>query len=73
MARVSADEESREQAVAKDDLFDFASAALQLAIVLASASVVIGIAWLAWLANGIGVVGFAFALLGWFAPALFAL
>jgi Domain of unknown function (DUF4337) len=47
MARARAAEEVRDQALAKDDLFDFASAALQLAIVLASASVVIGIAWLA--------------------------
>jgi hypothetical protein len=73
MARARAAEEVRDQALAKDDLFDFASAALQLAIVLASASVVIGIAWLAWLANGMGFVGFALALLGWFAPTPLAL
>lgn len=70
MARAKAAEEIRDRALAKDDLFDFASAALQLAIVLASASVVIGIAWLAWLASGIGLVGLAFAMLGWFAPTL---
>ena len=73
MARAKAAEEVRDRALAKDDLFDFASAALQLAIVLASASVVIGIGWLAWLAGGIGLVGLAFAMLGWFAPTLIAL
>ena len=73
MVRAKAAEEIRDRALAKDDLFDFASAALQLAIVLASASVVIGIGWLAWLAGGIGLVGLGFALLGWFAPTLIAL
>jgi hypothetical protein len=73
MARAKAAEEIRDRALAKDDLFDYASAALQLAIVLASASIVISIGWLAWLAGGIGVIGFAFALLGWLAPTLISL
>ncbi len=73
MARAKAAEEFRDRALAKDDLFDFASAALQLAIVLASASVVIGIAWLAYLAGGVGLIGFGLALLGWFAPMLITL
>jgi hypothetical protein len=54
-------------------MFDYGSASLQLAIVLASASIVIGITWLAWLAGGFGLIGFIFALLGWFAPMLIAL
>ena len=68
MVRAKAAEEIRDRALAKDDLFDFASAGLQLAIVLASASVVIGITWLAYLAGGVGIIGIVFALLGWFAP-----
>ena len=54
-------------------MFDFGSASLQLAIVLASASIVIGIMWLAWLAGGVGLIGVTFALLGWFAPTLIPL
>jgi hypothetical protein len=54
-------------------MFDYGSAALQLAIVLASASIVVGVAWLAWLAGAFGVIGVAFALLGWFAPTLIPL
>lgn len=73
VARAKAAEGVRDLALAKDDLFDFASASLQLAIVLASASVIIGITWLAYLAGGLGLIGFAIALLGWFAPTLIAL
>ena len=73
MARAQAAEAARDHALAQDDLFDYASAALQLAIVLASAAVVIGIAWLSWLAGGFGLIGLTFALLGWFAPTLTAL
>lgn len=72
-ARAKAAEEARDRALARDDLFDFASAALQLAIVLASASVIVGITWLAWLAGGMGLVGVAFAAAGWLAPGLLGL
>jgi hypothetical protein len=51
-------------------MLDVAAAALQLAIVLASASVVIGITWLAVAGGMLGVVGLVFALLGWLAPTL---
>jgi hypothetical protein len=54
-------------------MLDIASAALQLAIVLASASVVIGIVWLAWAGGSLGLVGLIFALLGWLAPTLIPL
>jgi hypothetical protein len=54
-------------------MFDHGSASLQLATVLASAPIVIGITWLAWLAGGFGSIGVAFALLGWFAPTLIPL
>jgi hypothetical protein len=68
--RAKAAEEVRDHALAADNMFDIASAALQLAIVLASASVVIGIAWLAWAGGALGLVGLTFAILGWFAPTL---
>jgi len=73
MARAKAAEEARDLALARDDMFDFASAAMQLAIVLASASVVIGVAWLAFVGGLVGFVGVGFALLGWFAPTLIAM
>jgi Domain of unknown function (DUF4337) len=70
VARAKAAEEARDRALATDNMFDVASAALQLAIVLASASVVIGVTWLAFAAGGLGILGLAFAVIGWFAPAL---
>jgi hypothetical protein len=48
--------------------FDLASAALQIAIVLASAEIITGVAALAWISGGLGVVGLAFSLIGYFAP-----
>jgi hypothetical protein len=69
-ARARAAEESRDHAMAADNVLDFSSAALQIAIVLASASVVLGITWLAWAGGGLGLIGIGFALLGWFAPTL---
>ena len=73
IARAKAAEENRDRALATDNMFDVASAALQLAIVLASASVVIGVTWLAWAAGGLGVLGLAFGVIGWFAPTLIPL
>ncbi len=73
MSRAKAAEEVREYALAVDNMLDIASAALQLAIVLASASVVIGIAWLAWAGGALGLIGWGFALLGWLAPTLILL
>jgi len=72
-ARAKAAEEARDRALAADNMFDYGSASLQLAIVLASASIVIGVMWLAWVAGGVGLIGVIFALLGWFAPTLIPL
>jgi hypothetical protein len=49
--------------------FEFASGALQIGIVLASASIITGIALLAWVSGGLGVVGLLFIAIGLFAPA----
>jgi hypothetical protein len=70
VARAKQAEAIRDRALAADNMFDYGSASLQLAIVLASASIVIGVTWLAWLGGGFGLIGLAFALLGWFAPTL---
>ena len=69
-ARAKAAEAVRDQALAADNMFDASSASLQLAIVLASASVVVGIVWLAWIGAAMGLVGLAFAVLGWVAPTM---
>jgi hypothetical protein len=69
-ARAVAAQEQRDRAFAGYHQFEVSSAAYQLAIVLASASVVTGVALLAWVAGGLGIVGVAFGALGWFAPTL---
>jgi hypothetical protein len=51
-------------------LFEYASAAFQIAIVLASASIVTSVAWLVGIAMGLGGVGLAFTAIGWLAPTL---
>ena len=48
--------------------YELASAAVQIAIVLASASIITSIAALVWLAGALGVVGVAFCLIGFFWP-----
>lgn len=48
--------------------FELASAALQIAIVLASAQIVTGVMSLAWISGGLDVIGLAFSLIGYFAP-----
>ena len=60
--------EERNHHMARYRNFEYGSAALQLAIVLASASVITGVALLAWAAGGLGLLGAGFCLLGWFAP-----
>ena len=72
-ARAKAAEAARDRALAADNMFDYGSALLQLGIVVASASIVVGIPWLALLGGGFGVLALGFALLGWFAPTLIAL
>ena len=68
--RAKAAEARRDHALAVDNMMDLSEAALQLAIVLASAAVVVGVMWLAYLGAGVGLVGVVFALLGWIAPTL---
>ncbi|MGE0423162.1 MAG: DUF4337 domain-containing protein [Reyranellaceae bacterium] len=67
-ARAKAAEKKRDDAEAKHHHYEMASAAIQIAIVLASAAIITGIAMLTWFAMGLGVVGAAFAAIGLFAP-----
>jgi Domain of unknown function (DUF4337) len=48
--------------------YEIASAAYQIGIVLASATVITGMMALAWIAGLLGVVGLAFTAIGLFAP-----
>ena len=68
MARAKAAEAARDRTLAAYHQFEYASAAFQLAIVLASASVITGVLALAFVSAGLGVLGATFAILGWFAP-----
>jgi plasmid stabilization system protein ParE len=68
-ARAKAAEQKRDRAMAAYHHYELASAAVQIAIVLASASIITAIALLAWIAGALGVVGVAFCGIGFFAPA----
>ena len=67
-ARAKIAEAKRVEAMAAYHHYEMASAALQIAIVLASAEIITGVAALAWISGGLGVVGLAFSLIGFFAP-----
>src|ERR1043166_3113923 len=64
MARAKEAEKKRDRSMAAYHQYELASAAVQIAIVLASAAIVTG----AMARAGLGVVGVAFCLIGFFAP-----
>ncbi|HJU31097.1 MAG TPA: DUF4337 domain-containing protein [Hyphomicrobiaceae bacterium] len=68
MARALQAEARRDLALAKYHNFEFASAAFQIAIVLASSYLITGVVYLLWGAGGVGALGLLFALLGMAAP-----
>ena len=61
-------EEERDTALAKYHHFEVASAAFQIGIVLASATIITGMIVLAWTSGGLAIVGIAFTMIGIFAP-----
>ena len=63
-------EEKRELSMARYHNYEFASAAFQIGIVLASAEVITGMVVLGWLSGLLGVVGLAFTGIGLWAPHL---
>jgi hypothetical protein len=69
-ARAKMHEAKREKARAAYHMFEYASAAFQLAIVLASAAVVTSVVFLAFIAGGLGLAGAALTVLGFLAPTL---
>jgi hypothetical protein len=69
-ALATATEEKRDHELSAFHAFEYGAGALQLAIVMASAAVITGMLALELVAAGLGVLGVAFAALGWWAPAL---
>jgi Domain of unknown function (DUF4337) len=70
--RAKAAAERRELSNHKLEHFEYASGALQIAIVLASAAIITGVGMLAWFATGLGVIGAVLMALGYFAPTALA-
>jgi hypothetical protein len=68
MARAKQAEARRDRSMAAYHQYEIASGSVQIAIVLASATIITGIAALAWIAGGLGVLGVVFSLIGLFAP-----
>ena len=68
VARAKKAEEKRDTALAKYHHFEVASAAFQIGIVLASATIITGMALLSWGAIALAVIGVGFTTIGLFAP-----
>jgi len=67
-ARAKTAEQKRDLSLAAYHHYELASAAVQIAIVLASAAIITGMTWLIWVSGGLGVVGVIFCSIGFFAP-----
>ena len=67
-ARAKEAEKRRERSMAAYHHYELASAAVQIGIVLASASIIAGIVALAWLGAALGVVAVGFCVIGFFFP-----
>src|SRR6516225_3143295 len=61
-------ETERDRKLAAYHLFELGSAASQLAIVLASAAIITGLMFLAYLAGCFGIIGLSLGLVAWLAP-----
>src|SRR6201994_4347656 len=61
-------EHERDEATAKYHHYEIASAAFQIGIVLASATIITGMIVLAWISGVLAIVGLAFTAIGLFAP-----
>ncbi|HEX9397101.1 MAG TPA: DUF4337 domain-containing protein [Burkholderiales bacterium] len=67
-ARAKDAEKKRDRSMAAYHHYELASAAVQIAIVLASASIITTMPILVWIAGGLGLLGVAFCAIGFFAP-----
>ncbi len=68
--RAKTAQENRESANRKLEHFEYASGALQIAIVLASAAIITGVAALFWISSILGLLGAIVMAFGYFAPTL---
>lgn len=68
MARAIAAEAKRDTALERYHHYEVASAAFQIGIVLASATVITGMVLLSYIAGGLGLLGLVFMVIGFFAP-----
>jgi hypothetical protein len=66
--RAKHNEHLRDEQLARYHNFEFASAALQIGIVLASAEVITSMAALGWLSGLVGLLGLALMGVGWLSP-----
>jgi hypothetical protein len=66
--RATEQQEGRELSNRRLEHFEYASGALQIAIVLASAAIITGIGVLAWAAAGLGLIGAVLMAFGYLAP-----
>ncbi|HEX2566034.1 MAG TPA: DUF4337 domain-containing protein, partial [Burkholderiales bacterium] len=64
VARAKAAEKKRDTSMAAYHHYELASAAVQIAIVLASASIITAMAALVWIAAGLGLLGVVFCAIG---------
>jgi hypothetical protein len=69
-AKAKVKEQQREKSLSAYHMFEYASAAYQLAIVLAGAAALTSVIWLTFLSAGLGAVGLAFTGLAFLAPTL---
>jgi hypothetical protein len=67
-ARAKEAEKKRDRSMASYHHYEMASAAVQIAIVLASASIITSIPALVWTAGALGVLGIVFCIIGFFFP-----
>jgi CHASE3 domain sensor protein len=68
VARAKEAEKKRDLSMAAYHHYELASAAVQIAIVLASASIITGMVALVWGAGVLGLIGIAFCVIGFFFP-----
>jgi hypothetical protein len=68
VARAKVAEEKRDTSLAKYHHFEVASAAFQIGIVLASATIITGMVLLSWGALALAAIGIGFTAIGLFAP-----
>ena len=67
-ARAKDAEHQRDEALARYHNYEFASAAFQIGIVLASATIITGMMVLAWISGLLGLVGLVFTGIGFWTP-----